>query len=430
MNLKVLARASINERWLMLANLFSEIGLTSVFFVGFAGYAAYGFGGEARIVAMVMFALTFCAMIGAAVGGIIIDRIGPRKTILLAGSVMFTACLFGQFVDGRFTVFLIFASAFGFASAMIRTGYASFAPYLQRNKSGLQKVNSLVTIGSYSAMIVGPAFGALIVSQFPTPRVFLITLLMVPLSMLLMYFRVREEYTPERKAKEERQHPLRELAEGARVIHRSRSLKFYLLAAIAMIFSFGAFDALESVFFKNILQIDIAWLGVMGAIIGVGLVLGSLTLSALPGRFVSASLLLILIAINGIGGVVYYSTHYLLVLGIGNFIMGFALGVFLPMIRTLIQADSPLESAGRVWGTIDMLRIGLLAVPLALSPFISGLIGVQLTLIAAGALTIVLALLLLPFGLRVDARKGDARLIGSVDALAEGETEVRKSKSA
>ena len=427
MNFKVLARATINERWLMLANLISEMGLASVFFVGFAGYAAYGFDGDARLVALVMFTLHFSAMLGAAVGGIVVDRVGPRKTVLIAGAIMFAACIFGQFVDNRFYLFLAFAAAFGFTAAMIRMGYASFAPYLERNKSGLQKVNALITIGAYSAMIFGPALGGLITSQLPTPRVFLLTLTLIPISLILIALRVREEYTPKRKPKEEQGTPLREFFEGAAVIKRSRSLRFYLLAAIAMIFSFGAFDALESVFFKTVLQVEVHWLGWMGALIGLGLVLGALTLSILPGKMVSARLLLLLMVLNGIGSIIYVATHNMVILGIGNFITGFALGAFMPMIRTLIQADSPLESAGRVWGTVDMMRIGLLTLPLAASPFVADLfLGVQNTLIAAGALTVVLALILAPMGLKVDARKKDQRLITQVDPFAEGADPVKE----
>jgi len=427
MNFKVLARATINERWLMLANLISEMGLASVFFVGFAGYAAYGFGGDTRIVALVMFVLHFSAMLGAAIGGTVVDRIGPRKTVLVAGAIMFVACIFGQFVDNRFYLFLAFAAAFGFTAAMIRMGYASFAPYLERNKSGLQKVNGLITIGAYSAVIIGPALGGLITSQFPAPRVFLLTLTLIPISLILIALRVREEYTPKRKSKDERGTPLNEFFEGVGVIRRSRSLRFYLLAAVAMIFSFGAFDALESVFYKSVLQVEMHWMGWMGALLGLGLVLGAVALSVLPGKMVSARLLLILIALNGIGCVVYVATHNMVILGIGNFITGFALGAFMPMIRTLIQADSPLESSGRVWGTIDMMRIGLLTLPLAVSPFIADFLGVQNTLIAAGVLTIVLAFVLAPMGLRVDARKKDQRLIAQVDPLAEGADSVKES---
>ncbi|MCL2402878.1 MAG: hypothetical protein FWC86_01380, partial [Coriobacteriia bacterium] len=151
-----------------------------------------------------------------------------------------------------------------------------------------------------------------------------------------------------------------------------------------------------------------------------GLIVGVVLLAVFPLKWVNARLLIVLAVICGIGAVAYVATLSLWWVGAGQLILGFAFGVFDPLMRTMVQADSPLKAVGRVLGTINTITIGLILIPLVLAPWLSNLFGVQQVLVVAGALPIAFGLLLYPSGKRVDenaAAGGSRKQIESVSAL-------------
>ncbi|MCL2746452.1 MAG: MFS transporter [Coriobacteriia bacterium] len=480
MNRELLVSININERWLTVANFAREVGMQAAYHIGVLGYAAFGFGGDATTVMAVMLMLNLSGMVGSIIGGSIVDKIGPRKTVLWASIFVTIICLIAGLTHGNVTAFVIFAAFFGLATTILNTAYTSFAPYLERSKSGLRRVNSFLTIGAFIAVVVGPALGAIVTGRLPVYSVFIL-MAIVTVAAALIILRVKEKHAPKddeaddevseddlvfgeteyshalefEAEKEAREHgitltdpvrvtstsltagtaftgrnaskrrvkksgPFGEALEGWNIIRKSRNLRYYLMIAVGMVFGFGAFDALEPVYFYQILQVDISMLGWIYAVGGVGLIVGVILLAAFPLKWVNARLLIVLLVICGIGSIAYIATLNLWWVAAGQMVLGFAFGVFDPLLRTMVQADSPLKAVGRVLGTINMFTLGLLLIPLVLAPWLSNLFGVQQVLIVAGALPIVFGLLLYPSGKRVDkdaAADGSRRQIESVSAL-------------
>jgi MFS family permease len=349
----------------------------------------------------------------------------------------------------------------------------SFAPYLERGKAGLRRVNSYLTIGTFIAAVVGPALGAVATGQFSVYSVFILMGVVTAIGAVVS-LKVHEKYSPEDEKGEEKdpahkesthsqvleaeaeklaverginltepvrptqtsvtagtslagrnvpkrrvkkENPFAEALEGWNIIKKSRNLRYYLMVAIAMIFGFGAFDALEPIYFKQILEVDISALGWINAIGGVGLIIGVVLLAVFPLKWINSRLLVFLLLVCGIGSVVYVATFSLWWVAAGQLILGFVFGIFDPLMRTLVQADSPLEAVGRVLGTINMISLGLLLIPLVVAPWLSDLLGVQQVLIIMGALPIVFGVLLFPNAKRLDKDVGDTRQIEGVSAL-------------
>ena len=416
MNIPILARLNTNERWLMLANMFAKLGIEAVYFIGFTGYAAYGFGGRASIIATVMIVLNFAHMVGSGVSGIVIDKIGPRRSIYITGTAVLASGLFAQLAEGRLLIFVILAAWFGFFGSALMTSLAAFSPYLVEGKDNLARVNSLITVGGFAACIVGPAIGGVIATYLPALRVFLLLSVSMCLCIVVMS-KVHERLQPDRDA-EEKHGIIHDALTGWRLIKLSHSLRFYLLVGITMWFAFGAFDALESLYYKDVLLVPIAWLGWVNTIIGVGLLLGAFWLSRLPGKHLNARMLIIILLAEGLGTVLYVGTNNVWWSASGAFALGVAFGIGDPLMRTLIQADSPLAASGRILGTIDTIRVGLLLIPLAIAPTLSHWFGVQPVLIGAGVLTILLTLALIPMSRSVDRRKAATRHLDHVNPFA------------
>ena len=508
MDIKSLISANSNERFLTLANFVREVGMQAAYWIGIFAYAAYGFDGDATTVMIVMLVVNIANMLGSLIGGGVVDKIGPRRTILLTTVLVVAICMVPIVIGGNIFAFVIFAGVFSIFTTILNAGYMAFAPYLEKGKAGLRRINSYLTIGTFIAAVAGPALGAIATSHFPVYSVFILMAIVTAAGGLVIV-RVHERYSPEEdegeseeaeveaegvagvvgnfgefgaaakvagaqaydtaagvaqgahtpdfdpieeaeqlarehgielldpvritetsvaaggavagrnvpKRRVKKSSPFGEAIEGWRLITNSRNLRYYLMVTIAMIFGFGAFDALEPLYFHQILQVEIHMLGWINAIGGLGLIVGVVLLAVFPIKWVNARLLVALLLICGAGAIAYVATTNLWWVGAGQLILGFAFGIFDPLLRTMVQADSPLKAVGRVLGTINMITIGLLLIPLVAAPWLSDLLGVQEVLILAGALPIVLGFLLYPSGRRLDKELGDKRQIEGVDII-------------
>ena len=460
MNIKDYLSVDRNEGWLMLANFIRETGAAAAYLIGIFGYAAYGFGGNPATVMYIMLVINIAIMVGNFIGGGLVDKIGPRKTILFSSITVVLVSFTALMIEGDLTSFLIFTGVYGICITVLSSGYLSFAPYLEKGKEGLRRVNSFLTMGTFIAAIVGAAVGAVIAEQFSVYAVFILLAVVTAIAALVT-LRVKEKYSPDdeenegtekegevakiaeehdlsltepirpvgtsvaagnvlvgrtaEKRRVKKENPFGEAIEGWRIIRNSRTLKYYLAVAIAIVFGFGAFDALEPLYFKQILQVDISAIGWVNAVGGFGMIIGIALLATFPPKWISSRLLIFLMVLCGVGSVIYVATLSLVWVAVGNLILSFVFGIFDPLLRTLVQADTPLEAVGRVLGTINIIVIGLLLIPLVISPWLAELLGVQQVLILMGALPIAFAALLYPSGRKLDREAAGSRQIEGVD---------------
>ena len=158
-------------------------------------------------------------------------------------------------------------------------------------------------------------------------------------------------------------------------------------------FGFGAFSALETLFYRDVVGVGVEWFGWMNTALGVGLICGAALLPRLPARVVSARGLGVFTVLVGVGIFLYVGSTDLRFIAVGAFSLGVFLGGMEPLLRTLLHIDSPHEYVGRVVGTAQWHRSAGELIPLAFVPALAAIIGIQQTLLAGGVLVVVAALL-------------------------------------
>lgn len=391
-----------NIAFVVAARFLSRAGGSAAFFIGVWGIAAYTFHASARQLAFLSAGEAVAGIFGTIIAGVLIDRVAPRK-------VMFTAELLGipaviaLSTARTFPQFVAYSVAFAFVAVPTFTAGASFAPFLVEGKENLERANAVIEAAGSAGFVMGPAMGAVVSQVWGLRAVFFV---MAALSLLAAgcAFMVRIEEKPSSQSK---RHPLAELRDGLRVSYTTPSLRYVILLGTLAWFGFGAFSALEPLFYRDAVGVGVEWIGYMNTLFGVGLVLGAWLLPKLPKRIVCARGAAVTVALLGLGAVGYVGTTRLPVIAVGAVAWGVVIGLAEPLLRTLIHVDSPHEYVGRITSTAQYHRSAGELVPLAFAPGLAAVFGVQPVLIGGGILVTILALSSLIVARKIDGERAD-----------------------
>jgi MFS family permease len=383
------------------ARFLSRAGSEAAFFVGVWGTAAFVMDADATELAVLMFALSVSSILGTLFAGVLVDRYGPRR-VLMAAEVLFVPAALAVPLANDMLQLTVLVSVWAFAGAPVVTAGASFAPYLTNPDQPLEKINSWIEGAGAVSFVVGPALGALVVAYSDVGLVFVIDAATSLIAALLV---ARVSITVPQREEREARRPFAEIRKGLATVYTSRSLRYYVLTGTLVWLAFGAFGALEPLFFRDVVGTGMEAIGWVNAIFGLGFVTGAALLPRLPGGIISARGLGALVALTGLGTALYVGWPDLRVIAIGGFAWAVVIGVLEPLLRTLLHRDSPPGTIGRVQGTAEIhRRVGEL-LPLAFAPALAVTIGVQATLIGGGLVATAVALLSLPIAVSIDREK-------------------------
>ena len=368
-----------------------------MFFIGVWGVTAYTFHASAGTLAFVMAGNSIASIVGAIVAGVMVDRVGPR-CVLLAAELLTVPVVIALAFAHTFPVFVAEAWVLGLVGTPTFTAGASFAPFLVADSSELERANAWIEAAGSSCFVLGPAIGAVIAKFAGISSVFWL-MAACSLAAAALAWRIQLE----RHELAEKHDPLAEFKDGLRVAYSSRALRYAILSGTAVWFGFGAFSALEPLFYRDVVHVGVEWIGWMNTAFSLGLVLGAWAMPRLPGKLVSIRGLAIMTALCGLGAVAYVGSADLRVIAVGAAVWGLVIGATEPLLRTIMHLASPEGYVGRVVGTAAYHRSAGELIPLAYAPALAAAFGVQATLIAGGCLVAVGVLATWPIAASIDA---------------------------
>ena len=363
--------------------------VNAVYFLGLIGAATYELGGDAFLVAAITLVRNLCNSLANAAAGPVIDRVGPRKTALVTLVAMLVMSIFMGIVPPSVPTLMFAAVMMGLGGGSINTCTRTYPVYLAQGRARLARLNGLMVFYSNIAYAAGPIAGGVLAGLFPTRVVFLFMAVCL-VGALVVTWGCRETVTPPReensKLKDDKLGVVSGVVEGARITMRTHDLRLIFVSGFLGFFAFGAFDSLESLFYRDVLVVDVVWMGVLSAVSGVGMAIGSYIFTKIPERKIDVPLLLATLAFVGIGSMIYVGTNILAVAILGQFINGLAWGFMEPTQAILVQERTPMTHLGRVMGFV---RLGLNSagvIPLAIAPFLAATFGVQGVLFGASCI--------------------------------------------
>ncbi len=433
-------------RRLVLMRFLIYIGIQSCYFIGVLGTLTYSMDGEVASTAVVVALLNLFQIVGSFAGGAYLDARGPRLHFALLVIVMLAVDAFCIVFGGDVSALTFGAACLGFSLGFFEPVSRSYPAYLTADAIELKRINSALSIVSNIGVVVGPLIGGAIASVAPTRAVFAfmgacVVLAVIPAAGFRPVIGVRAEGGGQgaglaaeltegsagagadccavgpsghpagsRSSLGPNGHPAgsrSSLIEGIRAVFSNAALSFLFWAGFLSYLGYGALDPLESLYYRDVLQVGVAWMGWLSAASGVGAVTGALLVLRIPVRRVTVRTLLVLLCGMGIGCLVYVGTPYVLVALVGQVLLGLAFGMIVPLQNTLVQMHAEVEVIGRA---NSMMTFGASAggvIPLLMSPWLAAMLGVQGTLLLASALVASFPVLVLVFGhqriARIDA---------------------------
>lgn len=383
-------------------------GFQTSYFIGVIGTLTYADGASVVATSLAVLFMNVFVILGSFAGGAALDAWGPRRHFLLSiVGTLATGAAIIVFGDATGTI-LAGAVLWGFVMGFAQPIATSYPAYLTDDPVELKDINSAITMFSNVSIIVGPTLGGFAAAASSSRAVFVLMMLFTVLAFIAGWgFKPRAGHAGADSAEEgERASQSPDPSTSARATFATSIKTVFTNSVLALLFciiflsnfGYGAFDPLESFFYRDVLHVGVEWMGWLSSACGVGAVLGAVVALRMPPRLVSLKTLLVALMSVGLGSLLYVGTPYVGVALIGQIALGVAWGVVNPLHNTIVQTTTPLEQLGRVNSVMGFGNMFAGVAPLAIAPWLAATFGVQQTLIGAGMVVTAVPAALLLFG--------------------------------
>lgn len=387
-------------------------GFQTSYFIGVIGTLTYADGASVVATSLAVLFMNVFVILGSFAGGAALDAWGPRRHFLLSiVSTLATGTAIIAFGDATETV-LAGAVLLGFVMGFAQPIATSYPAYLTDDPVELKDINSAITMFSNVSIIVGPTLGGFVAAAASSRAVFVLMMLFTVLAFIAGWGfkpqtgRVAGRENADSTGEGERTSQSSNPGTSARATFATSIKTVFTNSVLALLFciiflsnfGYGAFDPLESFFYRDVLHVGVEWMGWLSSASGVGAVLGAVVALRMPPRLVSLKTLLVALMSVGLGSLLYVGTPYVGVALIGQIALGVAWGVVNPLHNTIVQTTAPLEQLGRVNSVMGFGNMFAGVAPLVIAPWLASTFGVQQTLVGAGIVVTAVPAALLLFG--------------------------------
>lgn len=411
---KVRSSLSAQAKRLVAMRFLIYTGFQTSYFIGVIGTLTYADDASVVATSLAVLFMNVFVILGSFAGGAALDAWGPRRHFLLS--------IIGALATG--TAIIAFGSAtgvvllgavfLGFTMGFAQPIATSYPAYLTNDPVELKDINSAIAMFSNVSIIVGPTLGGFVAAAASSRAVFVLMMLFTALAFIVGWgFRPQTSHVAghadaDSAEEGERAGQSSSPSTSARATFAASIKTVFTNSVLALLFciiflsnfGYGAFDPLESFFYRDVLHVGVEWMGWLSSASGVGAVLGAVLALRLPPHLVNLKTLLVALMSVGLGSLLYVGTPYVGVALVGQVALGIAWGVVNPLHNTIVQTTAPLEQLGRVNSVMGFGNMFAGVAPLAIAPWLAATFGVQQTLIGAGMVVTAVPAALLLFGRR------------------------------
>lgn len=405
---------SVQAKRLVAMRFLIYTGFQTSYFIGVIGTLTYADDASVVATSLAVLFMNVFVILGSFAGGAALDALGPRRHFLLSViSTLATGAAIIVFGSATETV-LAGAVLLGFVMGFAQPIATSYPAYLTDDPVELKDINSAIAMFSNVSIIVGPTLGGFVAAAASSRAVFVLMMIFTVLALAAGWgFRPQTSHVAgdadaDSAEEGERAGQSPDPNTSSRVTFATSIKTVFTNSILALLFciiflsnfGYGAFDPLESFFYRDVLHVGVEWMGWLSSASGLGAVLGAVVALHLPPHLVNLKTLLVALMSVGLGSLLYVGTPYVGVALVGQIALGIAWGIVNPLHNTIVQTTAPLEQLGRVNSVMGFGNMFAGVAPLAIAPWLAATFGVQQTLVGAGMVVTAVPAALLLFGRR------------------------------
>lgn len=354
--------------------------------------------GSAALTGLTAAVTVLPTIISGALGGVLVDRIGHRRTSVLAdlASAVTVAGIPVLHLTSGIAMWQLLVLVFAGALLDLPAGTArsSLIPeFAARAGMPLVRANSLLSTIQQGGNLAGPLIaGALIATVGATAALWFDAATFLVAAGLVAALVPRPEHVPPRESVSY----LEQLRRGARFLRDDRVVRFVLLIIVVTnwlaspMFSVGL-----PVYANQVLGSAIA-LGVLSAALGAGALAGAATYGAIGHRLPRRATFVGALTASGVPLALLALTDQLVVGAAALAFVGFAAAPLNPLIITLIHERTPVHMRGQVIGAAIALAWVAMPLGMLMAGALAEAYGIRVLFAAVGVTFAVVLVAILP----------------------------------
>jgi len=377
---------------LLIAQGVSDFG-DGVAFLGFLMIILYIYGGGAFETSLIFILTSLPVILIGPFAGVFVDRWNRKHTMIAADLFRALAVASLLFIHTLWAIYLVVFVI----SSLSRFFFPSRGAIIPNivGKENVLRANALSQSVMYSMNIISPSASGLLIATFGVESVFIIDALSYLFSaVMVLSLRYRESL---RKTRTGIDDVVKGMRVGLKIVQRTEPVKYILISfSLIMLFA-GAVNVLYLLFVRDVLHLDIVWVGYLETIFGAGAVSGGIFISMLPKSAKNANLLIAgtssgaLIALLAIFPFLYF-------VAVGLFFVGFLMVFINTPPAAIVQKKIPDRARGRVLAFMNATFQGMAMLSMLSVSFLLRLLEISSLFILGGILFAFLGLVL--FGRR------------------------------
>lgn len=260
---------------------------------------------------------------------------------------------------------------------------------------GLLSANALMQMAMMGVRIIGPLAAGVLVAVLGAGICYAIDALSFVASACLIgtVTIVRPPLARDRAAAQRGRVGalLHEMSDGMRFILHHRAVFFVVMAMATGLFTLGCFGPLVAIYVRESLRGTPAEFGIVSAMVGVGLLVGTQVMRSIAARMSHETMVLGGLAGIGLALVVLGGIPFILATMMATFLMGFAFAAIIVPAQTLLQRETPHALMGRISSTTMSVVTFAQLLGLLVSGVASQLLSVRAVFFLSALLSVGLA---------------------------------------
>jgi MFS family permease len=321
--------------------------------------------------------------------GVFIDRWNVKRTMILSDlirAVLILGLVFVTRLEHIYVIFLAVSTVSSFFGPAQSVTLRTLVPV-----HGLLSANALMSQAFYTMRIIAPAAAGLLVYWIGENSCFYLdTISFICSAALLGTIVVMRVLKTKGSGEKTVGSLMKDYTAGSRFVLTHPAISFVMIAMMTSMFVLSCFSPLISVYVRDQLRAGTRAFGIISAMIGVGLIVGTQAVNAIAKGFSKKH-----VALGGLIGLAFatfvlalFKTAFLA--GVSMFCIGFAIAFVVVPAQTLMQQETPQDMLGRVSSSFMAVFSLSQLLGLVLSGSLADWIGVRrLFLASAVALVII-----------------------------------------